>query len=243
MNVPADTWLWITCSIRAVSWAEAAAAAHRTATSVVSRVMQELYTSRAMLPRLRLLIAAFFTLAAAVASAEPLTPLERQRLVAHMEMTARWLEDEVARLSQAQAAFRPSPNAWSILEVLDHLVVVGPIYRKNLQDATPMSSRRGGWMNDVDVLWYGIDRTNREIALPAEEPSRKLHNLQDGLKAYRAGHAELLQYVRTTKDDLRGRLVERQNCDAYQWALLISTHEQRHILQIREIKANPKFPR
>jgi hypothetical protein len=63
------------------------------------------------------------------------------------------------------------------------------------------------------------------------------------MKAYRAQHAELLQYVRTTKDDLRGRLVDRQSCDAYQWALLISTHEQRHILQIREIKANPKFPR
>ena len=63
------------------------------------------------------------------------------------------------------------------------------------------------------------------------------------MKAYRAQHAELLQYVRTTKDDLRGRFVDRQRCDAYQWALLISTHEQRHILQIREIKANPKFPR
>jgi len=25
--------------------------------------------------------------------------------------------------------------------------------------------------------------------------------------------------------------------------LLISTHEQRHVLQIREIKAHPKFPK
>ena len=52
----------------------------------------------------------------------------------------------------------------------------------------------------------------------------------------------MLNYVKTTKDDLRNRTVERQGCDAYQWALLISTHEQRHILQIREIKADPKFP-
>jgi hypothetical protein len=49
--------------------------------------------------------------------------------------------------------------------------------------------------------------------------------------------------VRTTKDDLRSRYVERQNCDAYQWALLISTHEQRHIQQIRELKAHPKYPK
>ena len=193
--------------------------------------------------RMRALIATSLTLAAVVSSAEPLTPLERQRLVAHMEMTARWLEEQVSGLSPAQLAFRPSPSAWSILEVVDHLVVVGPIYWKNLQAATPVTAGRVGAMNDVDVLWYGIDRTDREIALPAEEPSGKLQGLQDGLKAYRTQHAELLQYVRTTKDDLRGRLVERQNCDAYQWALLISTHEHRHILQIREIKANPKFPR
>ena len=193
--------------------------------------------------RVRALIATSLTLAAAVSSAEPLRPLERQRLVAHMEMTARWLEDQVAGLSPAQLAFKPSPTAWSILEVVDHLVVVGPIYWKNLQSATPVSSGRVGAMNDADVLWYGIDRTDREIALPTEEPSRKVQDLQGGMKAYRAQHAELLQYVRTTKDDLRARLVERQHCDAYQWALLISTHEQRHILQIREIKANPKFPR
>ena len=192
---------------------------------------------------MRALIAASLTLTAAVASAEPLTPPERQRLVAHMEMTARWLEDEVSGLSPRQLAYRPSSTAWSILEVVDHLVVVGPIYWKDLQNARPVSGGRVGMMNDVDVLWYGIDRTHREIALQTEEPSRKLPDLQSAVKAYRAQHAELLQYVRTTKDDLRGRLVDRQNCDAYQWALLISTHEQRHILQIREIKANPKFPR
>ena len=192
---------------------------------------------------MRGLIAASLILSAAVVSAQPLTTLERQRLVAHLEMTARWLEDQVTGLTPAQLAFRPSPTAWSILEVLDHLVVVGPIYWRNLQDATPIKTGQVGLMNDVDVLWYGIDRTDREIALPAEEPSRKLPDLQSALKAYRAQHAELLQYVRTTKDDLRRRLVERQRSDAYQWALLISTHEQRHILQIREIKANPKFPR
>jgi len=192
---------------------------------------------------MRALTAAALALTAAVASAEPLTPLERQRLVAHMEMTARWLEDEVSGLSPRQLAYRPSSTAWSLLEVVDHLVVVGPIYWKDLQSARPVSAGRVGMMNDVDVLWYGIDRTDREIALKTEEPSRKLQDLQSGLKAYRAQHAELLQYVRTTKDDLRGRLVDRQSCDAYQWALLISTHEQRHILQIREIKANPKFPR
>ena len=85
-------------------------------------------------------------------SAAPLTELERERLIAHMDMTASWLLDEVSALSPAQLAFRRAPDAWTILEVIDHLVVVGPI----------------------------------------------------------------LQYVKTTEHDLRGHIVERQGCDAYQ---------------------------
>ena len=179
----------------------------------------------------------------AVPAYAQITDLERQRLVAHLEMTASWLEDELSALSAAQANFRPSANAWTILEVLDHLVVVGPIYWKDLQGATPVGSGRAGLMNDVDVLWYGIDRTNRETAIKTEVPSRKLRDVAAGMTDYRKHHARLLEYVRTTRDDLRRRLVERQNSDAYQWAMLISTHEQRHILQIREIKSHAKYPR
>ena len=172
-----------------------------------------------------------------------ISALDRQRLAAHMEMTASWLANEVSKLSQAQVEFRRAPGSWSILEVLDHLVVVGPIYWQDLQKgvagkppALPLTSR------DVDILWYGIDRGRPETALTSENPKGGVRDVRAGLEAYRANHARLLQYVKTTKDDLRNRVVERQGCDAYQWALLISTHEQRHILQIREIKADPKFP-
>jgi hypothetical protein len=127
--------------------------------------------------------------------------------------------------------------------VLDHLVVVGPIYWQDLQKgvagkppAFPLASR------DVDILWYGIDRGRPETALTSENPKGGVRDVRAGLDAYRKNHERLLQYIKTTKDDLRNRVVERQGCDAYQWALLISTHEQRHILQIREIKADPKFP-
>jgi hypothetical protein len=179
----------------------------------------------------------------AVPAGAQLTDLERQRLVAHLEMTASWLEDEVSGLSTDQVNFRRSANAWTILEALDHLVVVGQIYWQDLQGATPVASGRAGMMNDVDVLWYGIDRTNRETALRTEEPSQKLRDVASGMADYRKHHARLLEYVRTTRDDLRRRIVKRQNSDAYQWAMLISTHDQRHILQIREIKSHAKFPK
>lgn len=185
----------------------------------------------------------FSLLSLTLAPQGQIAALDRQRLVAHMEMTASWLVDEVSKLSRAQVEFRRAPGTWSILEVLDHLVVVGPIYWQDLQKgvagkppAMPLPSR------DVDILWYGIDRGRPETALATENPKGTVRDVRAGLEAYRAHHARLLQYIKTTKDDLRNRVVERQGCDAYQWALLISTHDQRHILQIREIKADPKFP-
>ena len=192
--------------------------------------------------RMPLVVAVVLVLQAVPTGAQ-ITDLERQRLTAHLQMTASWLEDEVSALSTEQANFRASVNSWTILEVVDHLVVVGQIYWNDLQGAKPVISGRAGMMSDADVLWYGIDRTNRETALRTEEPSQKLRDVATAVADYRRHHVRLLEYVRTTRDDLRRRLVERQNSDAYQWALLISTHDQRHILQIREIKSHAKFPK
>jgi hypothetical protein len=176
-------------------------------------------------------------------AAAEMTAVERQRLVAHLDMTASWLIDEVTNLSPAQLAFRPAPGSWSIMEVLDHLIVVAPIYWEDLQTALKRPVKPNARTSDADILWYGIDRTAREKAIPTEVPKGKLATLGAALDAYRREHARLVQYAQTTTDDLRSHYVERQGSDAYQWALLISTHEQRHILQIREIKRSPNYPR
>ena len=190
-----------------------------------------------------MLLAGLVVLAAGMKGEASITEIERQRLLAHLAMTSAWLLDEVAGLSEAQLAFKPTKEAWSIAEVLDHVVVVAPIYWQDLQRAlatapTDLAPRD----TDASILWYGIDRTNREQAIPTELPTTNVRPLKTLVAEYRTHHTRLRQYVMTTKDDLRRHLVARQGSDAYQWLLLISTHEQRHILQIREIKSAPGFP-
>lgn len=172
-----------------------------------------------------------------------ITDVERQRLLAHLAMTSGWLSDEVSGLSATQFQFRPATGQWSIAEVLEHLIVVAPIYRADLQASLRQKARVRSAMQDADVLWYGIDRSRKEQAIPTERPSGSQRDLRAALAAYREHHGRLVEFVKTTRDDLRSHIVDRQGCDAYQWALLISTHEQRHILQIREIKAHPQFPK
>jgi uncharacterized damage-inducible protein DinB len=193
--------------------------------------------------RIAVTAAAMVLLTAGANAQAGMTAIERQRLLAHLDMTRAWLVDEVSGLSDAQLTFKPSPDAWSIAQVLDHLVMVGPIYWNDLQQA--LATPPGDVVvrdTDADILWYGIDRTHREQAIATEIPQGKARDLTTLLRDHRRHHDRLRNYVRTTRDDLRRHLVPRQGSDAYQWVLLISTHEQRHILQIRDIKIAPGFP-
>jgi len=177
--------------------------------------------------------------------ADPIRKIERQRLVANLEMTQSWLMDEVAGLSAAQVQFHPAPGVWSVADVVEHLRLAEPIYWQQLKDAVkapPVDTKPE--VTIADLLWYGIDRTDRQKTEARKTPQdEKTIDLAQGLVAFRKLHTEMLEYVRTTNEELRRHPVPKEEVDAYQWILEISAHTQRHILQIREVKANPKFPK
>jgi hypothetical protein len=173
-----------------------------------------------------------------------LTQKERDHLVAHLQMTQSWFVDEVSPLSQAQLNFRPAPGKWSVLEVMEHLVIAEPIYWKELQGGMKQPPKAADKkVSDADVLWYGIDRTHHEKTEPRKDPIGKVMDVAQGLDSFRKLHATMLEYAESTDDDLRAHFVPEWGVDAYQCLLGISTHAQRHILQIREIKADSAFPK
>ena len=185
-----------------------------------------------------------FLAAALCAFANPMTQREREHLVAHLEMTQSWLTDEVSSLSVAQLNYRPAPDRWTVAEVVQHLVVAEPNYWKLLHDALKQPPKKlNESATDADVLWYGIDRTRHEKTSPDQNPKDQNIDAAQAMKKFLAMHVQLLAMARSSNEDLRGHAVPDWGVDAYQCLLEISTHEQRHILQIREIKASAKFPK
>jgi hypothetical protein len=190
------------------------------------------------------LAGAVFLATAVSVLADPMTQRDREHLVAHLEMTQAWLTDEVSHLSPAQLNFRPAPDKWTVAEVVQHLAIAEPNYWKLLQDGLKQPPKKlDKPTNDADVLWYGIDRTHHDKTSPDENPKDQVIDVPQALKTFLAMHARLLEVARSSNEDLRGHAVTEWGVDAYQCLLEISTHEQRHILQIREIKANPGFPK
>ena len=180
----------------------------------------------------------------APAVAGPLTPGDRQRLLAHLDMTEGWLVSELDGLSKEQLTFRMTPESWTITDVVEHLAIAEPQYWKQLQDSMllpPATTKAEA--TDAGILWYGIDRTNRIRTGEARVPKGKFETVQSSLAEFQKLRTTMRSYGKTTEEDLRGRILKDGNMDVFQWFLMISTHSQRHILQIREIKAHQGYPK
>jgi hypothetical protein len=175
-------------------------------------------------------------------AAAPLSPGERQRVLAHFEMTDAWLSSELHGLSDAQLTFKMTPESWSIKDVVEHLAIAEPQYWTQLQDSLQQPVGYKAEQTDAAILWYGIDRTNRSTTGEARVPKGQFPDLKASLQSFRKLRATMTAFARDTQEDLRGRQLKGGNMDVYQWLLMISTHSQRHILQIREIKAHGGYP-
>jgi hypothetical protein len=92
------------------------------------------------------------------------------------------------------------------------------------------------------MLWYGIDRTNRQRTGEARVPHGE-RTAKESRAAFRKLRATMLEKAKASQEDFRGRPFLDSAQDIYQWFLMISTHSHRHIMQIREVKAHKNFPK
>ena len=137
-----------------------------------------------------------------------------------------------------------TPESWTIMDVVEHLAVAEPQYWKQLQESLkPPPGTIKPEATDAGILWYGIDRTNRTRTGEARVPKGRFDSVAASLAAFRKLRATMREYAKATQEDMRGRMLKDGNMDVYQWFLMISTHSQRHILQIREIKAHAGYPK
>jgi len=186
-------------------------------------------------------------LLAAPLLAAPLSNDDREHLLVHFEMTTQMVAELVQGLSPAQLEYKASPDRWSIREVVSHLAVAEPDYWRDLQKAlraAPDMNTKKSAAADAEILWYGIDRVVHTKTGGGHEKVETYKDLGTALGKFQALRATMIEYIKTTSDAMRAHSFgDRQVIDCWQWMLEISTHAERHIQQIREIKNDPNFPR
>ena len=203
------------------------------------------HTSRRMiLPVLTLTVCLF----SAPLFAAPMTDKDREHLLVHFEMTTQMVAELVHGLSPAQLEYKTTPDRWSIREVVSHLAVAEPDYWREIQAALkkpPDMNTKKSAATDADIMWYGIDRVVHTKTGGGHEKVDTYKDLDEALGKFQTLRGTMIDYIKTTNDDMRAHSFGDYGevIDCWQWMLEISTHAERHIQQIREIKNDPNFPK
>ena len=188
----------------------------------------------------------------AACSGQAPTQGERDRALSSLHGSAKELRDAVAGLTPAQWSFKPSPEVWSAAEVVEHLALIeAGLFQRASVDAmqTPVATvaQKSEVSPKTEMILKSVpDRTQRYQAPAAYRPSGKFKTPAAALAAFNAARTRTATFIRETPLPLRDHILPHPALgplDAYQWIVLLGAHTERHVNQIRELKARPDFPK
>ncbi len=167
------------------------------------------------------------------------------------QASRRQLKQRVENLSPVQAAYKKAPDAWSVIEILEHLGLVEQQLVKLFSNSLPAVAVGNGKTAQVQFAPFSMDSYLESTR------DRKLKSPQSFVPAGGLPVSELLQRLRASRDEL---LALRPRCEAhdlsrivfphpvygpinlYQWLTVVGLHEKRHLRQIEAIMTSPGFP-
>ena len=177
------------------------------------------------------------------------TQAERDSAVKYLEETRAKVLEATKGLSEAQLNFKPAPDRWSVAEVAEHIAATEDMLYGMIQDKVMKGPARpaGEDVKAIDqfVLAAIPDRTHKAQAPEPLKPTNRYASLDGTLKHFNESRNRTEEFVKTGQG-LRDHAIDSplgKKLDAYEWALFIAAHSERHTKQILEVKADPNFPK
>lgn len=173
-----------------------------------------------------------------------LSAAEKQKLTDQLTEGLNRLLNTLASVEGDQWTFKPSPDDWSILENLEHIVIVeGRVHGRigTMPSAPPLET--GVEMMSEEQAVAVFERRDGRVPAPAAVLPTGQWTPEDALEKFKAARAKTLELV--DAPGLRGHVVSHPVCgpwDGYRWMLAAAAHANRHEAQIREVMSRPEFP-
>jgi hypothetical protein len=195
-----------------------------------------------------MLLALMFASPAPAQDAAAAAKYDRQKAYAYLDETRAAFLKSIGGLTEAQWKFKAAPDRWSIAEVAEHIalsesLILGMIEGQVLKAP---AKKPGEGITDEKLIAGVTDRTQKAQAPEQLKPVNKWATRDALAKDFSAARSKTMEWVKTTKEDLRGHAAPHPAfgpLDAHQWILLLAGHSARHTAQIEEVKTAPGYPR
>jgi hypothetical protein len=192
-------------------------------------------------------IALFLVFAASVRSQE-LTQAEKDKALQYLESTKKDVLDATNGLSPAQWNFKPAPDRWSIAECMEHIAISEDFIRGNIADGVmkaPAVPGRDVATIDAAIIENVPARKTKVQAPEPIKPSNQFGSPEGSVKHFVESRAKTEEFLKATSG-LRDHAADSPTgakWDGYEFILLIAAHSERHTNQIKEVKADPNYPK
>ena len=187
-------------------------------------------------------------LAAVAAKAPALSKEELDSAQKYLESTKKNVQEATKGLTDEQWNFQQAPERWSVAQVMEHIAAAEDLLRGMIVDKVlkaPAAPDRDLKKLDALVLSMIPDRTTKFQAPEPLKPTNRYGSPADSLKHFLESRAKTVALLKDTPD-LRDHAIDSpmgEKLDGYEWILWIAAHSDRHTQQIKEVEADPKFPK
>jgi len=181
---------------------------------------------------------------------DALSKKERKFAAEHMKSTKTELQDAIKGLSAAQLTYKVSADRWSVQDCVYHIAItektLWAMLETSMKAGPTPEKKKDLKLTDEQVIQMTEDRTHKvktfSLLEPQNTPYKSLDEALNDFKATRTAH---IKYIKATSEDLRNHFVQMRFglLDCYQLCLLISSHTDRHVQQLNEVKATAGFPK
>ena len=179
-----------------------------------------------------------------------MTDEERSQVLDRLRSSRQKVLDAVAGVPEEQWIFQPDAGVWSMAHCAEHIVHVETVVLERLQEQirtdSPAPERRGETAGKERYILKAVPNRGVRVKAPdgAEGTGRRLSR-DAFLELFEQVRAGAIEFAATTTADLRSYFSPHfvlGLLDGYQWLLMISLHAERHVAQIEELRADPRFP-
>ena len=157
-------------------------------------------------------------------------------LITILESGRRDFLEATQDISAEQASGKPTPQSWSVLECIEHVVVVEGRFLSWISDGTPVVPDRNT-DKEIRIFTMVRDRTTKREAPEAVRPQGRFETLAAASAEFKAVRDRSVQLVQERGDSLYSIGTNHPrfgNMNGAEVIHLIDGHARRHAEQIRE---------
>ena len=195
-----------------------------------------------------LLLSVFALNAIAQAPAVSFTEKDREFAVKYLNETRADYIAQLTGISDAQLNFRSGEGRWTIAEIAEHITVVEEALfdwmTKGRFKPEPAKCDQPFRVADGMVIGAITNRSRKATAPEQVQPNGLWKTRETLIASFEKARGVTTDFIKNNKADLRSVFGPSPlgTVDGFQQILFITGHSERHLAQLKEVKADKHYP-